>query len=294
MSTNRVQYLCNECNVAQNILFTPKMRDEYIPKDLNGLALYSDIHICTMGILGVNNLYIDHNLHVRSYSYVKLPDYKAKKSNGIPMPGKSSEESHDLNEIIITQIFEKNDINITIYNAYSETLLNLGNVDYNKQAPVKTLTSTMGIVNLKFYYSDTRYTSQLEKWLELFVNIYESLPPSRFGVIVEVLRFLLDEKDNFPSEFDEMIMKTILASHEIYFELVEGDRDVNFLNNAYGEEEGKVMKLILELIEENPMLPLHDYSLTLKEEIVFVIYCFLLLEKHGLIIIYRPGIITSE
>lgn len=294
MSANRVQYLCNECNVAQNIVFSPKMKKEYIPKDLSGLALYSDIHICTMGILGVNNLYIDHNLHVRSYSYVKLPDYKAKKSNGIPMPGKSSEDSHDLTEIIITQIFEKNDINITIYNAYSETLLNLGNVDYNKQAPVKTLTSAMGIVNLKFYYSKTRYTSQLEKWLELFVNIYESLPPSRFGVIVEVLRFLLDEKDNFPSEFDEMIMKTILASHEIYFELVEGAHDGDFLDNVYGEGEGKVMKLILELIEENPMLPLHDYSLTLKEEIVFVIYCFLLLEKHGLIIIYRPGIITSE
>lgn len=294
MSTNRVNYLCNECKVAQNIVFSPKMKEEYIPEDLNGLALYSDIHICTLGILGVNNLYIDHNLDVRSYSYVKLPDYKVKKSVGIPIPGKSSEEAQNSTEIKITQIFEKNDINISIYNSYSDTLLNLGNIDFKKQAPVKTLTSNMGKVNLKFYYSNTRYTSQLEKWLELFINIYESLPPSRFGVIIEVIRFLLDEKDSFPSEFDEMIMKTILASHEIFFEILEGDHDVEFLNDAYGEEEGKVMKLILTLIEENPMLPLHNYSLSLKEEIVFVIYCFLLLEKHGLITIYRPGIITSE
>ncbi|MCY3410821.1 MAG: hypothetical protein INQ03_04200 [Candidatus Heimdallarchaeota archaeon] len=293
MSTGkRVVYLCNECNITQNIVFTPEMKEEYIPKDLNGLALYSHIHTCALGMLGVNNLYIDHNLDVRSYQYIKLPKYVPKKKVAIPMPGapKVGGEA-GLKELKITQVARKNDLNLVINFELIGTELTIGTFDRKNSPPVKKLSSDMEMVSLIYYRSNTGYTSQIEKWLIEFVNSIEMIPPSKLGIIVEVLRYILEEKDNEPGEFEKMILKTILASHEIYFQNNNTNLDVSFLKELYGENEGNAMASILDLIDQFPLMPLHNYALNLDEEIVFVIYCFLIMEKHGLITIHRPGII---
>ncbi len=287
----QVVYLCDVCKTTQMILFTPKMKEEFLPKDLNGLALYSHSHMCANGMIGVNNLYIDHNLDVRSYNFLKLPKYVPKKKMVIPMPGKPV-DNDNLKFIHITHINSKNDLNIILFNEMTGTEIQIGTFDKKNTSPQKIVKSEMEMVILKYYYSNTMYTSQIEKWLVSLTCFLEMIPPSKLGIIVEVFRYILEEKNKMPTKFEQMIMKTILASHEIFFTNNNTNMDTAFLTGLYGEAEGKTMQAIMELIDENPLMALHQYSQKLNEEIVYTIYCFLILEKHGLITINRPGIIT--
>lgn len=288
----QVVYLCNSCKKTQMILFTPQMREEFLPKDLNGLALYSHSHICTYGMIGVNNIYVDHNLDVRSYQFQKLPKYIIPKKTLVPLPG-SKKTVDNLREIHLTHINNMNDLNIILTNEMIGTEIVIGKFDKEKNSPLKIMRSDMEMVELKYYRSNTPYTSQIEKWLSALLNFLEMIPPSKLGIIVEIFQYILEEKNKFPTKFEKMILKTILASHEIFFVNNNTNMDTSFLQGLYGENEGATMQKILQLIDEYPLMPLHEYSLKTKEDIVFVIYCFLLLEKHGLIEINRPGIILN-
>ena len=107
-----VTYLCNECKTTQNVIFTPIMNQEFILDDpefqASGLALYSHMHVCKFGILGVNSLFIDHNLHVRSYNYVNLPKYKIKTKVSIPMPGAPKSDEGATSTLRVTHVRDKN------------------------------------------------------------------------------------------------------------------------------------------------------------------------------------------
>ena len=292
---NRVQDLCNECNNPQTIIFTPSMKQSYILEDpefqARGLALYTDTHSCLQGITGANNLFIDHNLHVRSYKYLNLPEYKPKPKGGIPLP--SAQPTDDtMEKIHISHIKEINDLNMTMHIAFFDAMFIFGHPDIQNAAPLKLLRSDSQLVTLRYYHSNSRYTSQMEKWLMLFINIFEYLPPSRLGLVLELIKFILEGKDNFPSEFDENIIKLILASHEIFLELNEMT-GTEYLD-AYGKDEALTMKELLLLLQEDPLKPLHQFSNDLNEDVVFTIYCILILEKHGSITVHRPGIISAE
>lgn len=267
------------------------MKEEYLgDPDSNGLTLYSHIHICKFGFLGVNNLQIDHNLHVRSYNFIELPEYK--KPSVAVVPGAPKVIS-DKRQVRVTHLLEKNALNIIIRNEISDYQINVGTIDFSKMAARKTIRSMNGKVIGKFYYSNSVYTSQMEKWGELFLNLIEYLLPSKLGVILEVLQFIMEEKNEFPSQLDKNIIQTILSSHDIFFEII-AEEDKDQLMESYGESEGSTMIKILEAIKQDMMIQLHQLVLDLKEDIIFIIYCALILERHGYIIIHRPGIIENN
>ena len=54
-------YQCTSCNELRTLSFDMQKHSENTSKSANGLALYSDIHRCIGGFLGINNLRVDHN-----------------------------------------------------------------------------------------------------------------------------------------------------------------------------------------------------------------------------------------
>ena len=78
VSQKVVTYVCDACKQVRRLAFTPERYAQYVSDNLTGLALFSDIHNCVEGLRGVNNLHIDHDYNVRSFEYLKLPEYRKK------------------------------------------------------------------------------------------------------------------------------------------------------------------------------------------------------------------------
>ena len=286
----RVQYLCNKCKISQIIQFTDQMKEIYVTKDPNGLSLYSHIHLCEDGFVGINNLYIDHNLDVRSYSFVEIPQYKRKVKMMVPGAPKIKKDKELIN---VTHISFKNDLNLLIQFDISEFVIQIGSYNHSNNVPLQTLVSSSGIVCIHYYESAMKFTSQLEQWLQTLLDSLEVLVPNKLGLIVEILQFIIRDKDKFPSDLDKNIIKTILVSHDIFFEFNQGV-DISHLSHAYGEENGVLMEALIEIIETNPLIKLHKLVLKFKKSVITIMFALLILEIHGVIKINRPGIMSDD
>ncbi len=279
-----VHYLCNECKKQQNITFTDKDKsDFYPPPPFNGLTLFSHLHTCKGGVTGVNNLYIDHNLDVRSYNFVKLPEFQRKRKMMIPGAPKPKNP-----EVNITHIRAKNDLNIIMINEVAGANITIGTIP--ETDPVKILSSDMEMVQIKYFESNTKLDNLMEKWMQMLVNSIEVLLPSNIGLILESLIYILEEKRMFPSDFDAKLIRTILASHDVYISNVSED-SVDHLKNIY--EDGEYMVGIIALLKENSTMRLHDFTNQMRGvSIKKIIYAILMLENHGAIHVDRPGILS--
>lgn len=286
----RVQYLCNQCKTSQLIHFNEEMKKEYISSNLNGLSLFSHIHLCENGLAGVNNLYIDHNMNVRSYSFIEIPQYKRKIKMKIPGAPKIQKQ---METIKLTHISYKNDINLFIQFEMSEFSIQIGPNNLSNSVPEKSMVSSGGFIRLHYFESGSKFTSQLEQWLMVFIDNLEILIPGKLGIIVEILQFIIKDRENYPSDLDKNIIKTILVSHDIFFDFIQGI-NVSHLAHAYGEENGILMLKIMDMIEKESMIKLHEMVLKFKKSIVTIMFALLILEMHGVIIINRPGIMSEN
>lgn len=289
MSQQVVTYFCDACKQVRRLAFTPEIYSQYVSDDLTGLALYSDIHTCVNGLKGVNNLHIDHDLNVRSFVQLKLPEYRKQEVGMIPIP--SAAPADALHDIELTQIKERNDLNIKITEKALDVNIIIGKPSH---VAISKLVSDNGHVQLSYYPSDTIFTPEIEVWLTHFINIIEVLPATKMTFLIEVIDYILNNKSNKPTSFDLRLIKTILASHEVYFMLEEVDKLKEFvLNNPYelSSTDLEIMQNIIDTIEEQPMLPLKDYIKFYDIEFVHTIYLFLMLEQHKIILIDRPGIV---
>lgn len=280
----RVVYLCNECKLQQRIIWSELDREKwYPPPPYNGLALFSHIHPCKGGILGVNNLYIDHNLDVRSYQFVKLPEFQRKKK--LMIPGAPKPKNPEVN---LTHIKEKGDLNMIIINEMAGANITIGKIP--EEDPIKIVSSEMEMVQIKYYSSNTTFSKFMNKWINLFVNAVEMLLPSTLGLYVDALIYILEEKNTLPGDFDTQILKMILASLDVYITSQPID-DISHLSSIYGDE-GALMVEIFDILHDNIAVRLHELVLNLKNvSIKKIIYSVLMLENHGAIIVDRPGII---
>jgi hypothetical protein len=289
VSQKVVTYVCDVCKQVRRLAFTPELYAQYVSDDLNGLALFSDIHGCIDGLKGVNNLHIDHDYNVRSFVFLKLPEYRKKEFGMIPMP--SAAPKDQLQDIVLTHILGKNDFNIEIYEKALDVKIIVGEPG---EEPISTLESDLGIVQLKFFPSSTIYTPEVEVWLTHFINIIEILPPTKISFLVEVIQYILDNRSHNPTEFDLKLLKTILASHEVFFTLTEIDKLAGFVSeNPYdlSSKDLEIMQNMIDTIDEQPMIPLKDFIILYDIDFIHTIYLFLNLEVQKILIIDRPGIV---
>ena len=267
----------------------------------NGLVMHSDSHRCENGIIGINNLQIDKHFSVRGFTFLELPQRKLPQAAGLGIPVPKSHATGDLKTYIITHIPPNEVLRVIIIDHMLNVKINIGKVVENKDIPILTVNSDMGLLKIEFYPSEVIFTPMLEKWFTILVNIMEILPATKIGLIVDTLKYVLDSSFNEPLKFDVIFLKTILASHEIYFEMVEGS-DLSWADHLainatpkYREKDVAVMMKIMAHLEENPYIPLQQYvSKELHQDLRYLIYIFLLLEVEELIRIERPGIIEDS
>ncbi len=295
------RYYCDHCKQTRVIGFDTDLHHAMVDKSPNGLIVYSDSHRCENGIIGINNLQIDKHFSVRGYTFLELPQRKTPQlSNlGIPVPKATSTEK--VKTYFITHVPPDEGLRIVIIDHMLNVKINIGKVVENEDISILTVNSDMGLMEIVFYPSEVTFTPILEKWLTILVNIMEILPATKIGLLVDTLKYVLDSSLNEPIEFDVVFLKTILASHEIYFEMIEGgelswaDHLAIHASPKYREKDVAVMMKIMAHLQENPYIPLQQYvSKGLHQDLRYLIYIFLLLEVEGLIRIERPGIIEDE
>lgn len=299
-----VKYFCNGCKQYRKLTVDLEQMVDFV-KNESGLTQYSDIHTCKNGVLGINNLYIDHNFDVRSYELLELPKHRILKKISFPIPGlptpkSKNQEGVSFKEITITHIDENNDFRVIISDQLLGSNINIGKVNINKEIPFATVYSDIGSVSIAFYSSNIPFTETMETWLNLFVNTIEILPPTEIGLIIETLRYILEYCNERPSDFDNRMIKTIIASHEIFI-LPKDERKLDIAQEKYPqlpEFDIDKMKKLMEQVKENNkdelnFVPLQRYTTNYDDDMTHLIYTFLIMEKIGVIEIERPGIIDE-
>jgi hypothetical protein len=295
------RYICNHCKQDRNYILDESSHHELVDKSPNGLVMYSDSHRCQNGIIGINNLQIDKHFSVRGFTFLELPQRRIPKASGLNIPVPRGPSPDQMKMFSITQIPPDEKLRIMIIDHMLNVKINIGKVNENEELSILTINSDMGLLEIVFYPSEIPFTPTLEKWFTILVNIMEVLPATKIGLIVDTLKYVLDSSFNEPIEFDIIFLKTILASHEIYFEMIE-DGELSWADHLainaapkYREKDVAVMMKIMAHLEENPYIPLQQYvSKELHQDLRYLIYIFLLLEVEGLIRIERPGIIEEE
>ena len=294
-------YHCFICNKRRILRLNTEKHKNAVSKSPNGLALYSDIHRCSDGILGINNLHIDHDFAVRSYSILELPTKKIALNEpgipvpGVPAPGPPSAKGTELNTYQITDMLSEKGFRLAIVDERLNISIKIGKPEKGEMM-ISYLTSDLGTVILEYYASEIAFSSVVEKWMILFVNLLEILPPTKIGLFIETLRFIHSNFRNLPSPFLIKQLKTILVAHETYFTVLPVKvryKRIRDIKAKYGEEYASLTEEIIEKLEENPMMTLQDFTKDFDRDIVFLIYVFLILDQEAIIGIEWPGVIDG-
>jgi len=267
---------------------------QLIESSPNGLVIYSDVHTCKDGVLEVNNLQIDKNYHIRSFEFLKLPEYRKKIKSMIPVPGlKKSVDDMDL--IKIMEIDRNQEINLVIEDHFLNVMIRIGRFDHTVE-PQKTLNSELGGITLYIFENGGELTQTLEAWYQYLIDTLEILPPTKLGMLLETLWYFMDNQNTEPSAFDKSIVRTILASHEIFFEINDITNVMNIYqkySESFSEADFDIIDQFLSSLQDNPRMPIQFFTDKSDKDLVYLIYLFLILEKEDVIKIDRPGIVES-
>ncbi|OLS17062.1 MAG: hypothetical protein HeimC2_45150 [Candidatus Heimdallarchaeota archaeon LC_2] len=289
------KYYCKLCENNRNIELNEALHFEKIKNSDNGLVLYSDIHYCKDRITGVNNLRIDGNFAIRAFEAQELPPVRSAHKFAIPGVGKIISKTYGLKKLYITHLDLNTDFKLIIKDEPLMTIMNFGVDEEEIDFPIQSITSDLGTIILTFYESDIVYSQTIEKWLYVLVNSLEILPPTRFGLVLETIKYIMNFHNEEPTKFEISLIRTMLASHEIYFQITsDPDRYDNVavqLSSILSGIDTTFLMEILVFLELNPSAPLIEYIKTHHYDLEYLIYLFLILEKENFIIIDRPGIL---
>ncbi|MHA2252032.1 MAG: hypothetical protein ACXAD7_16835 [Candidatus Kariarchaeaceae archaeon] len=311
-SLRETKYQCSVCTQIRDVGIDSVAHNELISLSANGLAIYSDIHRCEHGILGINNLHIDHDFAIRSFDNLQLPKKRVPKKSipGLPIPGIPTTRIDErggmrtyriINPISMGKRNYEKEIRIRIVDERLRAVIVIGKIDLSipkKEKMIALITSDLGTIELEFYSSKTRFNTNMEKWFTIMVNLLEKLPPTTTGLFLETVRFIQSLNYAPPSIFLIKQLQTIITSHETYFQLNAEPQDVTdkltFIAAKYGEEVAIVMNELISYLVANPLIPLQYYTRTHSEDLVYLINMFLILEQEELLSIERPGIVEEK
>jgi len=263
----------------------------FIPKNNpNGLFIYSDIHRCKDGFLAINNLHIDANSSVRTIDFLKLPSEKKVKPSvvGIPVP---SEPVSLMKSYRITGIRSDQSFRLTIKDDLLDIFLIIGDIQLDDEQAEYQIKSNNDTVEIKYYHSDLQFTDNLEDWLIELANLLELLPPTKVGLFIDTLRYIEKLRKIPPAPFHIDLLKTILSSHKIFFDVnqdTELESALNTIEEMYGSDIIQSLNKILEALQTNPEATLQEFTQANDEDLSHLVYLFLILEQENVITIVRP------
>ncbi len=183
----------------------------------NGLVLYSDIHRCENGILGVCNIRVDNDLNVRGMDYVKLPSITVQESSlGIPMA--KAKPKSDFPEILVDQCVGDMRLKLIMSIKSIEVRVNFDNVDPLHDPVIDKLQSSNQDIDLYICGSNLPNYDNLKVWLQIFIDLLDGTKPSLLGLLIEGLRYIVTLNDHLPTQEDIHILRMILYSYFIKVE----------------------------------------------------------------------------
>lgn len=287
-----LNYFCDRCQTRRHLKINKEKHMNLGEDSKNGLVIYSDIHRCNDGLNEVTNLQVDKNFDIRSYEFLKLPEYRKKSKAMIPIPGMEKSDK-DINLLQIMEIDLNTNVNLVLNDHFLQSKIRIGRFDPMTE-PIDTLESELGGITFFVYESDIPYGNTLKKWYQYLIDTLEILPPTKLGMLIETLRYFLDQYDTNPSDFDKSFVKTILASHEIFFEIKDITK-ITDLHQKYSDtlttEDFDVIDNYLSMLQDNPGMPIQFFTDKSEKDLIYQIYIFLILEKEGIVQIERPGIV---
>lgn len=292
---NDTTYYCDKCNTNRKLKIKNQSHDDLLRASKSGLVYYSDIHTCQKGILSVNNLQIDNDFNVRTIESLVLPKYEKPKLTGIPNPSATPKDESKL--IFLTEIPAKADkINLVIDYKMIQTKIKIGRFN-TADKPIKTYNSQMDGVTLYYYKSETQLSDYLDQWLQYFTSAIEIIFPTSLGMFIEAIVFVLDLHNQPLTDFDKTFLKTILASHEIFFQIqnIENLMDLHQkYTETFSDEDFSFIEQFLALLDDNQEVPIQDFTNKTEKGLIYQLYLFLILEKENIISIQRPGIVEFD
>jgi hypothetical protein len=270
-----------------------------VAKSYNGLRLYSDIHRCSEGVLEINNLHIDANYSIRSYEQVKLPSTQTTKRTSKRRPGIPSPRPDDkrLKKIRLTQLVPNTEgFRFILNDEVIRISIVIGEVDLGAEVAQSVIRSDLGGISLFYFHSAITFTNPVRNWLTFYVNALETVIPSKLGLIIESLWYIQDLSLKIPTKFDERLIKTMLASHEIFFQFDQSDNYLKLkenLESRYSAKDVNSLHNLVSVLVAEPDKPLLHYSNRLDHDFLYLIYLFLILEKENFISVLRPEIVNT-
>lgn len=287
------RYVCNQCLSQRNLKFTTEILDSQtfqVLNSKNGLFLFSDIHRCENGMLGINNLHIDHNYDVRSFDHLVLPAEKKQVTSGLGLPiPKISEDG--LNRIRITDHFKAGGFRISILDRGLDIFLLMGDIIPEKDEEViMEVKSVKGTIVLQMYES-VEVSEYLESWFQSLIDIMEDLPPTKIGLFVDTLKYISKLIDIPSASFHKTMLRTILSSHKISFSLMKGRYSIELerKKDVLGHDAVEQMINLLEYLKRYPETTLRQFTGIYHQDIGDLIYFFLLLQQENFLFINYAG-----
>ncbi|OLS29355.1 MAG: hypothetical protein HeimC2_00800 [Candidatus Heimdallarchaeota archaeon LC_2] len=296
------QFQCQTCKEMRYHTVDVPDHENKISRSSNGLVVHSDIHRCSDGLLNIYNLEIDANYAIRSFTQLKLPEFRKALPQSVPgLPAPKIIHDEDRINFKITKMLQENGFRLVIYDDMANVSINIGEVNLKNELIISRLESDHGHIRIDYYYSELPFTSNVEKLLLVLINTLAVVPPTKIGLFIETLRYIHEIQTSPPSDFHIKLLKTILTTHETYF-MLEDEENIEAVTDdlkyKYGDEMGNFAKELVNHLKDNPMATLQNF-MTLESEthknddLIYVIHTFMLIEQTGLLLIDRPGIVND-
>lgn len=297
VGTRPSQYQCTKCGQVRNVIIDENVHQERSSKMANKMAVFSDIHRCEGGFLGINNLQVDHNFHIRSFDILSFPTREEAPALGIPgVPSTRKDESGD-KTIIITEMLPERTFRLKIQIGSIATKIIIGDIDFKEEIPLEEIQSDNGQTKIEYYKSDILFNSNIKAGMTELVKLIELLPPTSLGLVIETLRYIHSLEHEKLTDFHILQLKTIFSSHETYFQqiydIMKVEEQMRAIDAKYGYDVAKMIRQILLELHANMVLSLRDFVRTFDADFEYMIYIINLMENEKLIEIERPGIITD-
>ncbi len=280
-------YHCIACDVVQRVTVAKEKHDLIIKNSSNGLVSYSDIHYCYDGILGINNLQIDKNMAVRSFSLIEFPSMKKMRQpkTGIPVPMAPKPVK---NIYHVDGIDSSKSMKLVIKDQGLNTELYIGDFS-SEDEPIVQLKSKLGSVSLEFYQCDIKSTFAMKQWFQVLIDTVEKIPPTKLGLLIEALRFVRENGKTRPGMFEIDQLYALLTTHKIKIKSIS-IHTVSNLRGKYGDVFADKVWLIFKFLAKNKKreVILQELMEVVDKDLRFITFAAFILENEGMISLIRP------
>ncbi|MCY3415002.1 MAG: hypothetical protein INQ03_25350 [Candidatus Heimdallarchaeota archaeon] len=296
------RYQCSRCTSMRSKNISIRNHKEKVVQSSNGLLIYSDIHYCDLGFLGINNLQVDGNFDIRSVENLQLPKERKpmKKATlpGLPMPNNIQQLEDKHKVYYIDKLLPDTEYRIRIIDKRLRATVQIGDMDHRREKMLGFIEADLGTIELEYYACEVSYSSVVEKWLLIMVNLLEKLPPTTLGLFIETLLFISKNVNNYPNVFLVRQLQTLIVAHQVFFKLkieqAEMQESLAYLAAKYGDEVTKTASELIAYLIQNPVTPLQRFTRSLNQDLDYLINLFLILEQEELIEIVRPAVKDEE